>query len=200
MIIMRFYVYYSSLTYEHLVLNSRMSTCLISSLLTLLIDLVSSYVLRLCMGNVRMHMFVGACACMYMYVCSCYCVDVCVYVYMHIQYWSGTSWCLWAKHLRVQVDSFRLKWLKFSCTHKFQFVTIFNVNMKSSHVPLCHVRVVHSCTLYECWSSNIWVQTLALVWVHQLASERYCMYKCVYVHVVTIMCEIAYTLLLLLHT
>ena len=83
MIIMRFYAYYSSLTYEHLVLNSSMSTCLISSILTLLIDLVSSYVLRLCMGHVHMHMFMGAFACMYMYVCSCYCVEVwyvCMYV------------------------------------------------------------------------------------------------------------------------
>ena len=74
---------------------------------------------------------------------------------------------------------FWVNWLKFlSSWNMLVQVPIGHdhwlVNLNSSDAPLCHARVAHSHTLYECWSSNIQALTLALVQVHQLVSERYC--------------------------
>ena len=91
-----------------------------------------------------------------------------------IRYCSDANWCSRAKHLQAPVDSFQINWLKFSsiwkCLCKFQLIKL------SAHLFKIIICTVVLCTRVLYMNVGPQAQALALMWVHQLASEWHCMY------------------------
>ena len=71
---------------------------------------------------------------------------------VQVLYHSNTSWCSWAKHLRLQLDFFQANWIKFSSIWKMlvrvSTCKTFSLSILTHQISCRVMLVSHTLTLY----------------------------------------------------